>query len=93
MSMITCDACKYCYYQDYGYSNYTVEGTEANCLKRLHPDFPKDRFYGEHPALKYAESCSGFAPGLPVDVDVDHNEGDLENYSDDPEVKELLRNF
>lgn len=85
MSMITCDACKYCYYQDYGYSNYTVEGTEANC--------PKDRFYGVHPALKYAESCCGFAPGHPVDVDVDHDDGDLENYSDDPEVKELLRNF
>ena len=47
--------------------------------------------YGEHPALKYAESCSGFAPG--PSVDVDHDWGDLENYSDDPEVKELLRNF
>jgi len=89
--MKTCTDCRYCIEADYGYSNYTVEGTNADCLLDLNPELPKDRFYGEEPALNFANECSKFSPGDSVQVDVDMELGGLEEYSDDPEIKELLR--
>lgn len=86
-----CDNCKYCVLTDTGYSNYTVEGTDADCLLNLNPGFPEDYWYGEEPALAYAENCPRFTPGEPTMIDVDREKGDLENYSDDPELKQLLK--
>lgn len=86
-----CSDCKFCIEEDYDYSNYTVEGTEADCLLGLNPDLPKDRWYGEEVALRFAEKCPQFAEGEPVSVDCDREEGALENYSKDPEIKALLR--
>jgi hypothetical protein len=91
--MKTCEECKYCFQRDYGYSNWTVEGVIINCLLKMNPGFPKDRFYGGDPALLFAEQCSRFVRGEPVDVDVEQEEGPLENYSQDPEIKELLRGW
>jgi hypothetical protein len=85
-----CIDCKYCIEEDYGYSNYTVEGTEVGCLLYCNPDFPEDRFYGEEPALLFANKCEYFEPGKPVHIDVDHEDGPCENYSDDPVIKLLL---
>ena len=75
---------------DAGYSNYTVEGTTADCLIGQNPDLPQDRFYGEEPALLYAVKCERFIPGESVKIDCDHEDGALLNYSDDPEIKALL---
>jgi len=88
-----CTDCKYCICSDYGYSNYTVEGTTADCLLGLNPGLPHDRFYGETPELDFAKTCEKFAAGYGVGVDVDQDLGALENYSDDEEIKELLRKF
>lgn len=90
MTKKTCDQCKYCLLEDFGYSNYTVDGTEASCILDLNPGLPKDYWYGQEPALNYAEHCSNFTHGEPILVDVDHNEGNLENYTDDPELKALI---
>ena len=86
-----CTDCKYCIEEDYGYSNWTVEGTEVDCLIKAHPNFPVDRFYGEEPELKFAKKCSRFVKGYPVEVDCDQELGDLWEYSDDPEIITLLR--
>lgn len=91
-----CTNCKYCVEEDYGYSNYTVEGTTVDCLLGLNPKFPEDRFWGEEPALKYAEQCKRFTKGTSVSIDCDRE--DLINYNDplstaytdDPEIKSLL---
>lgn len=88
---VTCNDCKYCIMQDFGYSNYTVEGTEADCLKNQNQRFPVDNWYGHSEEAKYAFECPMFVEGDPVYVDCDQEDGALENYSDDPEVKELLR--
>lgn len=85
-----CTECRFCILQDYGYSNYSVCGTEADCLKNLNPDLPCDTFYDEEPALLYAERCGSFESGRPVEVDVDEGLGELSEYSDDPEIKGLL---
>jgi hypothetical protein len=94
--MKKCTDCKYCVQEDYGYSNYTVEGTNADCLLGEHPDMPVDRFYGEEPELQYAEKCDRFiageGPGIDVDREAlaDWNDPLSSAYTDDEEIKELL---
>lgn len=88
--MNSCNECKWCLLEDYGYSNYTVEGTEASCLLQLNPSLPADHRWGEASQLKYAAECPRFAAGDPVHVDVDHENGSLLNYVDDAEVRELV---
>jgi hypothetical protein len=88
-----CTDCKYCIKQDTGYSNYTVTGMNIDCLLSLNPDLPTDEWYREAKELDFAEKCAKFTEGEPVFIDVDHDEGVLENYSNDEEIKELLRNY
>ena len=33
----SCNQCKYAIMQDFGYSNYTVEGTTFYCFLKKHP--------------------------------------------------------
>lgn len=86
-----CDECKYCVKRELGYSNWTVEGTSIDCLLNNNPDFPTDNFYGEEPALLFAENCGSFCEGECVDIDVELELELFENYSQDPEIKELLK--
>lgn len=88
--MKTCKHCKFCIETDYGYSNYTVEGTVSDCLLDANPAMPVDRGWGTAPELAFAETCPSFSEGYPVVIDVDRVSGALENYSDDPWVKSLL---
>lgn len=71
-----CSECRFAIFRDYGYSNWTVEGTQFMCAKRLHPDDSFDRFYNVNPKLEYAEKCDGFVEGIPVDMDVDEEKMD-----------------
>lgn len=76
--MITCENCKFGCLFDYGYSNYTTEGTEFFCAKSLHPDGHFDRFYGEDKRLKFAEKCPGFEAGKAIEMDTEcQGEADL----------------
>jgi hypothetical protein len=68
---VKCTNCKYCVEEGFGYSNYTVEGTEVDCLLGLNPAMPVDRFYGEEPSLSFAERCEKFTKGCSVYLDVD----------------------
>lgn len=80
-----CGNCKFAVHEDFGYSNYTTEGTTFHCGKKLHPDGEFDEFYGEDKRLKFAEQCQGFEAGEGVVMDVEHeNEADLT-----PEQREL----
>jgi hypothetical protein len=66
-----CQDCKFCVLEDYGYSNYTVEGTLVHCGKNIHPDSPFDRFYGKELRLEFANKCHGFEAGNAIEIDVD----------------------
>ncbi|HET9285764.1 MAG TPA: hypothetical protein VFR24_27755 [Candidatus Angelobacter sp.] len=71
-----CERCKFGCLFDFGYSNYTVEGTEFFCAMKRHPNGHFDRFYGER--LDYAEICQSFKFGEAICMDVDHeNETEL----------------
>lgn len=85
-----CIDCKFCLLKDYGYSNYTVEGTDADCLLKMNPEFPCDSWYGDAEAHDFANVCPRFKAGAPVEVDVDNDYGHLVNYAYDGEVKEII---
>ena len=91
-----CTDCKYHVSEDTGYSNWTVEGTDVDCLLGLNPDMPIDNFFGEEKSLEFAQKCDRFVKGDGVYIDVDR-EGleDYDNplssaYTDDPEIIPLL---
>ena len=67
----SCNECRYAVMVDYGYSNYTVEGTNVYCAQKLHPNDGFDHWYGENEYNKFAEQCQGFTQGSPVMIDVD----------------------
>jgi hypothetical protein len=76
--MKTCNECRFAIFEDFGYSNWTVEGTYMNCAKYKHPDAPFDRFYGTDERLNFAEKCDSFEKGDSIDMDVDReHESDL----------------
>ena len=86
-----CTNCKYCYLQDAGYSNYTVEGTEFYCLKKQHPSDGFDVWFGKDERLEHAGECKSFSAGEVLMIDVDMIDGDISNYTDDPEIIELYK--
>lgn len=57
----SCDTCFFVVLKDYGYSNYTTEGTEVHCTLRKHPDGPFDRWFGEEEKLSFAEKCESYS--------------------------------
>lgn len=91
--MPKCTDCRFCVETDYGYSNYSTEGTEVYCLLGLNPKLPEDRFYGEEPTLLYATKCDKFTPGDHPHLDVEHDCCGPETYTDDPEILVLLRKW
>lgn len=82
-----CTDCKNCLLQDYGYSNWTVEGTSVYCMNGKHPDGEFDKWYGSDKRLLYANECGSFEKGEPQDIDVE-----LENWDDlSDKAKAFLR--
>lgn len=70
-----CSECDFAILDDYGYSNYTTEGTTVHCSKALHPDGDFDRYYGEDKRDSFAETCSAFSSEVgPVEVDCDRED-------------------
>lgn len=82
----SCNRCRYAVFQDYGYSNYTIEGVEFNCAIQLHPDGSFDRWYGVDTRLDYGSECSGYASGEPAHTDV---EGDAILHMSDQQRQSL----
>ena len=68
---ISCNDCEFAAFMDYGWSNWTVEGTNFLCMKGAHPDGEFDRWYGEDGRLEFAALCEQFAAGQPFYLDVD----------------------
>lgn len=81
-----CTDCRYCVQQDEGYSNYTVEGTTADCLLSLNPGLPKDVFYGEEEKLLFAGNCSMYEKGEGPYIDVEDTDFIFEELDKDIQV-------
>ena len=91
--MKTCNNCKYSITFDNGYSNWTVMGTDIACLHNLNPSFPMDLGYELPKELKFADECPNYMEGEPIHIDCDNENGDYENYTDDLELKELVKEY
>lgn len=68
-----CIKCRWAILQDYGYSNYTTEGTNLLCAGMYHPVEEFDSYYGDAKEMLYAEECQHFEEGKdgPFNWDVD----------------------
>lgn len=66
-----CVNCTFAIFQDTGYSNWTVEGTNFFCGLGVHPADGFDSFYATDPGLKYAAECDAFEVGTCIELDVD----------------------
>lgn len=73
-----CTTCVLCLRRDYGYSSYTVEGTELYCLAELNPglDGQEEETWREvtpelAAALDVALACPRYRFGAPATLDVD----------------------
>lgn len=71
-----CSECAFAITVDYGYSNYTVEGTTVYCSRGRFPlEDGFDRWYGEEEKDKaYAARCDVFKAGEPVGIDCDRED-------------------
>lgn len=73
--MRSCNQCSHRFYKDYGYSDYTVEGTDIYCRNDLNPDYPHPEPY-KHEEQKgphaFAENCPSYQEEEPVGFDVPH---------------------
>jgi hypothetical protein len=70
-----CSECDFAILEDYGYSNWTVEGTSVICSKGLHPQGDFDRWYGQDDRDKIAETCEEFQSTIgPPHVDCEREE-------------------
>jgi|ERR1035437_27739 hypothetical protein len=69
----SCSDCKFCVYQDYGYSNYTVEGTNIYCLAGKFDDVEDS--YDGNDLFGQATDCEFYNQGEPWKLDVDGEEG------------------
>lgn len=85
---MSCSECKFAIYQDTGYSNYTVEGTDFYCAKGVHPSDGFDTFYGTGPGLEFGNTCTEKVEGWPVSIRV---EGDGDFTDEEQEVLKLYR--
>jgi hypothetical protein len=72
----SCDTCKFCVYQDHGYSNYTVEGTTISCLVSKFEEY--DDSYGDNFSLGIATTCDHYNEGEHWILDVDGESGSID---------------
>lgn len=67
--MKNCTKCRHSALKDYGYSNFTVEGTNFHCLKQQNPGITRNGISYESwenhegSPFNYAESCREFRKG------------------------------
>jgi hypothetical protein len=91
-----CTLCKFCVEEDYGYSNWTMEGTSLDCLYGLNnplsgeeapSSYRKD--HGVEAAIRFAEECPVFTEGEGPHRDVER-ETTAEDYRNDAVLYPLL---
>lgn len=66
----SCASCIFCTHKDYGYSNYTVLGTNVECLFGLMSSDDEDEAKLAA-AVATAETCPHFTPGTGMYLDCD----------------------
>lgn len=87
----SCLGCKFLYRQDRGYSNWTVEETEALCAHDANPNLPANEPWdwttggGDNWPKTNRSRCVRYSAGKQVGLDVD-GEVHPRDCTDDPET-------
>ena len=90
-----CETCQYFVREDYGYSNWTTEGTNGDCLLSLNSLLPADLdAWGDKKslterALAFGETCASRVEGEGPWFDCDGGVTN-ESYKDRPVIYQLL---
>lgn len=72
-----CTACMFCKKEDFGYSNYTVEGTNLSCLWELMAE--EEKYLDDDQSKRLhtiAEQCKFYREGTGIYSDCDGEEKD-----------------
>lgn len=90
-----CANCSLLILFDSGYSNWTVEETEAHCLRNANPDLPGNTGFGEDDeSLQEERECEFFCAGKPASIDVDREDvrgdGSFVDYFHTDEAKAIV---
>lgn len=92
----SCAQCKFLYFHDSGYSNYTVEETEVKCALGKNPNLPALKPYdwrrkgsSDNWKMTNKSACANFSMGRQVYLDVDNEDGPAD-YTEDEEVIEAV---
>lgn len=92
----SCAQCKFLYFHDGGYSNYTVEETNVECALGKNPNLPDLRPYDwdregrkDNWPKTNKSACERYAKGSQVHLDVDGEDGPADS-TDDEEVIEAV---
>ena len=70
----TCEGCKFGCLFDFGYSNYTTEGSEFFCTVKAHPEDGFDRWFGGDERLNFAAECPKFEAGEAISLDTERED-------------------
>lgn len=76
----TCLSCQLCYIQDYGYSNYTVNGSNIGCYANIFDEVDYNGYYNYCEQKYNSYDCNHMVPGEHWEFDVD---GESEKPSED----------
>lgn len=66
-----CTACTFCKSRDYGYSNYTVDGTNYECLFDIVAFGDEETQEGREKKNRTAETCQFYREGTGIYIDCD----------------------
>lgn len=93
-----CTTCVFCLREDYGYSNWTTEGSYLHCLRGLNPalDGQEEPWRDPTPelaaALDVALTCPSYREGVPAQLDVDLESMEKHKYGD-PYTPENVKHY
>lgn len=91
-----CTTCLLCLREDYGYSNWTTEGTTLHCLAGLNPAVEGEEEPWREPtpelaaALDVALTCPRYRQGAPATMDVDQEGIDYKAQRENAVTSEMV---
>jgi hypothetical protein len=88
---VLCSNCRYSFCIEYGYSNYTVEGSDLYCVADFISRQGVDRFWNEEPVLQEAETCPWWTKiDVEITFDVDLINNWLDYFDDEDASRRIL---
>lgn len=97
--VVSCLSCKYLYFQETGYSNYTVLDTEINCALDKNKNLPAYEPWGwkiNNPCgdnwdKTSTSRCSSYSKGECITLDIDGEDGPADESDDEEQIEAICK--